>query len=487
MKELVDFSKLWTGVDWVVLLAYFVGVVGVGMFMHRKASTSFKSFFVASRRLTIPVIIGVAAAGWYDSWTFVGLAECGATMGICILVINVIPAAIFRLPLALWIGPFTRDKIPDYVVTMPDLITYLFNKPSGLLSAITPALEVFYSAALLSVIGGVLHLVSGLNIVLTMCIAGGAIILYTTMAGLWALSATDLVQFAVMTFAAGLMVVGILVQWGGLDEIWAINAAQDPNKMTLFGGLPFSECISWGMGGIAMYTSAQSYQRFGAAKGGSDIRAAYTMMMGIGVVMCCCMVLIGMTAAATYPDLYTEDWSAAYWGTVFGLLPPGCRGLVVAAIAAAVMSTTSADLLVASGVVVNDVIRPYIKKDMDDQGAIKATRIGIVVFGVLAIIGTIFWADGIARAWYYIGGFMVAVFFVPIVGGLFYKKKTRIGGMLTLYIGLIFYCIWEFVLGAPFMESNFSTWIFSFVLFFTLCPATYKWEKNREEQRKLSE
>lgn len=477
---MVDFSQLWTAADWIVLLLYFVCVVGVGMFMHRKASTSFKSFFVASRRLTIPVIIGVAAAGWYDSWTFVGLAECGATMGVCILIINVIPSAILRLPLALWIGPFTRDKIPDYVVTMPDLISYLFNRKAGLLSAITPALEVFYAAALLSVIGEVLHLVSGFNIVITMVIAGLAIILYTTMAGLWALSVTDLIQFAVMTFAGGLMVVGILIGWGGLEPIWEINGAQDPNKLTLFGGLPFSECISWGMGGIAMYTSAQSYQRFGAAKGGSDIKAAYTMMMGIGVVMCAGMVLIGMAAAATYPDFYETDFSSAYWGTVFNLLPPGCRGLIVAAIAAAVMSTMSADLLVCSGVVVNDIIKQYIKKDMTDQSAIKATRIGIVIFGLLAIVDTIFWADGIAKAWYYIGGFMVAVFFVPIVGGLFYKKKTRIGGTLAIYIGLLFYIIWEFFLGAPFVESNFATWVVSAILFFVLCPATYNWEKNKE-------
>ena len=81
-------------------------------------------------------------------------------------------------------------------------------------------------------------------------------------------------------------------------------------RLTLTGGLPISEMIGWGMGGIAMYTSAQSYQRFGAAKGGADIRAAYTIMMFIGVAMCAMMVLTGMAVSVAYPDLMriTTQW-----------------------------------------------------------------------------------------------------------------------------------------------------------------------------------
>ena len=77
---MINFTTLWGGWDWLVLLLYFVGVMTVGFVMHRKASKDFKSFFVASRKLTIPVLIGTAAASWYDSWAIVGLAECGATI-----------------------------------------------------------------------------------------------------------------------------------------------------------------------------------------------------------------------------------------------------------------------------------------------------------------------------------------------------------------------------------------------------------------------
>ena len=189
---MIDFKELWGAPDWIVLVAYFIGVMSVGFIMHRKASKNFKSFFVASRRLTIPVLIGVAAAGWYDSWTIVGLGELGSTVGISIVLFYVIPSGILRLPLALWIGPMTRDKIPDYVVTLPDLIRYFYNKTAGVLASIVPMASILYCCALLFAVGEVLNLVSGAPIWLTMIISGFAIILYTAMAGMWGLAVTCL-------------------------------------------------------------------------------------------------------------------------------------------------------------------------------------------------------------------------------------------------------------------------------------------------------
>ena len=102
---MIDFSSMWSGLDWGVIILYFVFIIAVGLTMRRRASKNMKNYFVAARRLTIPVLIGVGSASWIDSWSIVGLAECGTTMGICILFIYVIPNTILRLPLALWIGP----------------------------------------------------------------------------------------------------------------------------------------------------------------------------------------------------------------------------------------------------------------------------------------------------------------------------------------------------------------------------------------------
>ena len=179
---MVDFKELWGVFDWAVLALYFIGVMSVGFVMHRKASKNFKSFFVASRRLTIPVLIGVAGAAWYDSWTIVGLGELGSTLGISIILFYVVPGAVLRLPLALWIGPITREKLPDWVITLPDMIKFFYNKTSGVLSSIVPMASILYCCALLFAAGDVLHMVSGMPIWLAMVIGGFAIIILIIMA-----------------------------------------------------------------------------------------------------------------------------------------------------------------------------------------------------------------------------------------------------------------------------------------------------------------
>ncbi len=470
---MIDFNTLWTGLDWLILVIYFIGVLGVGFMMHKRASTSFKSFFVASRKLTIPVLIGVAMAGWYDSWTIVGLAECGWTMGISVIFIYVVPTGIMRLPLALWIGPMTRDKIPDYVVTLPDLVHYFYDKKTKLLAAVVPIFSVLYSAALLFAVGDVLHLVSGLPIYLTVVIAGLGIIFYTAMAGLWALAVTDMIQFAVMTIAAGALAIGVLTQFGGAQPIWDAISAVDPVLLTPLGHNTALDVLAWVIAAAALYVNAQSYQRFGAAKGGAEIKVAYSVMLGIGISFSSIMVFTGMAASVMFPAAASP--AEGFWATVFTVLPVGFRGLFVAALVAAVMSTSSADILISAGILAKDIIKDFFKPDLSDAGTIQVTRFLIVAVGIFIIVGTYLWSEGIAKAWYYIGGFQVAVFFIPIVAGFFYKKKTAAGGFIAVLVSIIAYAVWQFVLGAPYgIPSNVATWFISIIVYFIACSATYK-------------
>lgn len=477
---MIDFNELWSSLDWIILVVYFVAVLGVGFVMHSRASKSFKSFFVASRRLTIPVLIGVAMAGWYDSWTIVGLAECGWTMGISILFIYVVPTGLMRLPLAIWIGPFTRDKIPDYVVTLPDLVGYFYDKKTKALSTIVPIFSVLYSAALLFAVGDVLHMVSGLPIYATVVIAGVGIIFYTAMAGLWALAVTDMIQFAVMTIAAGALGLGLLLHFGGLQPVYDSIAATDPVLLTPLGHNSALDVVAWVIGAAALYVNAQSYQRFGAAKGGGEIKVAYSVMLGIGISFSAIMVFGGMAASVMFPE--AETISQGFWAAVFTVLPTGLRGLFVAALVAAVMSTSSADILISAGILAKDVCKDLIKPSMEDAAVLKLSRVMIVFVGLFIILGTYLWSDGIANAWYYIGGFQVAVFFIPIVAGFFYKRKTANGGFIAVLCGIVAYAIWEFALKAPYgIPSNVFTWVVSCVVYFIVCPITYKAQKEKDK------
>ena len=474
---MIDFKELWGAADWIVLAAYFVGVMSVGFVMHRKASKNFKSFFVASRRLTIPVLIGVAGAAWYDSWTIVGLGELGATLGISIILFYVVPGCFLRLPLALWIGPMTRDKLPDWVITLPDMIRYFYNKPAGVLASIVPMASILYCCALMFAAGDVLHLVAGVPIWATMIVAGVAIIIYTMMAGMWGLAVTDLIQFMVMTVSAGAVLLGVYMHFNGADGFLDAIMASDPEKLSLTGHQTFATAFGYVISAAALYVNAQSYQRFGAAKEGGDIKVAYTLMLVIGLIFSTAMVVAGLASSVLYPN--AETFSAGYWATIFEVLPPGIRGLFVAALIAAVMSTVSADLLITGGILVKDIYKDLFKPNLTDQGVLKGTRVMIVLLGLFIICGTYLWRNGIGNAWAIIGGFQVAVFLIPILGGFFFKRKTAKGGLIAITAGIIFYIVWQFILAAPFgIPSSVATWIFGGIVYFIACFATYKPENN---------
>ena len=471
---MLDFKELWTSIDWIVIILYFVCILMVGVSMRRRAGKSVKSFFVASRRLTIPILIGVAAAGWYDSWTIVGLAECGYTMGIVVILVFVVPEALLRLPLATIIGPHVRDKIPDWVVTVPDMMAYLYNNKVKLISAFTYIANLLYDSALLFAIAEVLKLVTGMPFVVSLVISGLVIVAYTALSGLWGLAVTDLIQFVIMTISAGALMMGIITMYGGLPEVWTRVGEINPTFLEPMGNMGIMEAIAWVISACAMYCEAACYQRFSAAQSGTEIKTAFSIMLSMGVTFSMVMVLAGMAALAFFGDVASTP-AEGFWGLVFSVLPAGMRGLFVAALCAAVMSTVSSDWLLFSTCAVNDIYRGFINKNMSEESTVKGMRIAVGVFGVICVVGTIFWADGIANAWYYLGGFLFSMFFIPITAGLFYKRKTASGGLWCIVYSAIMYVTWEFILVCPGgIPTSLFVSVTGAIVYFAVSNITYK-------------
>ena len=176
-----------------------------------------------------------------------------------------------------------------------------------------------------------------------------------------------------------------------------------------------------------------------------------------------------------FPDAAQEAPSEAFWAVVFTTLPVGLRGLFVAALLSAVMSTVSADYLICGAVVVHDIIKGFFKPDLSDKAEVWGTRVVIWVVGLLIIVATYFWSDGISKAYYYCGGFQVAAFIVPLMLGLFYKKKTPAAGFWSLLLTVVAYAVWEFVLGTPCgIPANVACIIFSVIVYVTVAKLTYK-------------
>lgn len=69
----------------------------------------------------------------------------------------------------------------------------------------------------------------------------------------------------------------------------------------------------------------------------------------------------------------------------------------------------------------------------------------------------------------------MAAFFVPLILGLFYKKKTAAAGFWSLLLSIVMYAVWQFVLQCPAgIPTNLACIIFSIVTYIVISKITYK-------------
>ena len=79
-------------------------------------------------------------------------------------------------------------------------------------------------------------------------------------------------------------------------------------------------------------------------------------------------------------------------------LPASLRGLMVAAFAAAYMSTIATQLNWGASYLVNDFYRRFLKNDASDQHYVLASQVATVLLTIISAVVT-FYMDSIAGAW----------------------------------------------------------------------------------------
>jgi len=463
---------MWSASDWISLPVYLAILLYVGFKFKERAGKNLESFFLANRCLTVPILLGTAAASWYESWTVVGLGTSAWELGIFLIFFYVAMQALVRIPLATWIGPYVRDSIPAHVVTLPDLIAHLYDKKSAYVGGVMVVTIAIYSGALLFAIGEVLHLVTGLPLFLGMVIAGAVVGIYTAAGGLYSVAVTDCVQWVIMAGSAGLAAFYLYPFVGGWEGLSKALVAQDPRLLSPIGTSNVLEAIGWSVSALALYVHPTSYQRFSAARRSSDVAIAFNLMQVFGITFSAVMVMIGVCSRALYPTLKP---ATGFWTVILSALPAGLRGLFVAALTAAVMSTVDTEFLISSTTLVKNFYKEIFRPTMSESDLIRVNRYVIYLYCVLMVGLTQLWYGGISRAWYYIGGFLTSVFFVPLVAGLLWKGRTASGCFIALVASLVFYSLWEFILGQPFgFPTNLATWLFSALVYFPACLLTQK-------------
>ncbi len=431
-------------IDSAIILVYLIGIVGVGCWAgFRRKEHEGDAYFLGGRTLTWPVIGAALFASNISTVHMVSLAECGYKSGL--LYGNFEWMAPFTLIcLSLFFAPF---YIRSNVTTLPDFLEKRYSRASRdwlTLLSIMAAIVIhigfaFYAGA------RVLHGMFGIDTNVCIFVVAGLAGLYTIVGGLLAVMWTESIQTIILLAGAicitvlGLQHVG---GWQGLQQsvhpvnFSLIRPSSDPtglSKWAVFLGYPVIGLWYWCCDQVIV-------QRVLAAKDENHARVGplftgFIKILPMFIFVLPGLICLGLVSQNPHVEPL-EDPKDTLTYLINHVLPTGVKGIMAAALLAAMMGSVSAALNSIATVFSYDVVKRW-RPETSER---RLVLIGRIVTGVamgLAILwspwvggfGTIF--QGANDLICYMAPPVTAVFLL----GVFWRKASSRAALITMLSG----------------------------------------------------
>jgi Na+/proline symporter len=269
----------------------------------------------------------------------------------------------------------------------------------------------------------ILGLVLGVSKLQALLIVMGIIALtssISTLAGLWGVLVTDLFQFVIKMGMVTALAVFAVQAVGGLDQMKAKLAAVDQARAAAQGAhgsvlnfVPDLDSAWMPMITFLVYISMNWWSTWypGAEPGGggyvaqrmfcakdekNSLLATLWFNVAHYAVRPWPWILVALTSLILFPGL--KDPETGYIRVMIAYLPASLRGLMVAAFAAAYMSTIATQLNWGASYLVNDFYRRFLKPAESDRHYVAASKWATVFLTIVSAVVT-FYMDSIAGAW----------------------------------------------------------------------------------------
>ena len=419
-------------IDYVIIVLYLSGMVGVGLWFAKK-HTDFDDFFLAGRSLTTPLLITTLISTYYGIDVLFGDSQLGFTDGVVAWFGYARPTYAFFLVAAFLLAQRLRE---ENFKSLPDILDKYYGKKTRYVGAVT---SFIYSLPALSLYGfGMLgDVILGWKPIVGMLVLGGIALVYTLTGGFWAVVLTDSIQFVMMCVVLALAFPFAMNLIGGFDSM--IDTLE-PNYFDTMGDLSTWLIVIYASTGLSILVEPTFYQRIFAAKSYKSVRNAliigifiwgsYDWMITILAMSAKVGVLKGMLPGDVAPD-------AALLTIMVAALPAGALGLFIAGVLSTEMSTLDSYCLVAGGNVAYDIYKPALKPDATDIELIKTTRYGILLSWFLGFAMAVSF-EQMLGLWVFLASILISSTLTPILLGIYIPSFRRpLAGFFSAGLGLL--------------------------------------------------
>ena len=482
--------------DIVVFAIYVAIIIGVGLWVSRDkkgAKKSTEDYFLAGKSLPWWAVGASLIAANISAEQFIGMSGSGFSIGLAIASYEWM-AAITLIIVGKYFLPIFIEK---GIYTIPEFVEKRFNKNlKTILAIFWIGLYIFVNLTSVLYLGG-LALETILGIPLMYSIIGLALfaLVYSIYGGLSAVVWTDVIQVFFLVLG-GLMTTWMAVSFiggdggflSGFDKMY--QAAPDhfnmildqsnpqfmnlPGIAVLIGGLWVANLYYWGFNQYII-------QRTLAAKSVAEAQKGILFAAFLKLIVPFLVVIPGIAAyvITQSPELMSQMGAMAMnnlppaahadqaypWLTQF--LPAGVKGVVFAALAAAIVSSLASMLNSTATIFTMDIYKAHIAPNTGDHQLVNVGRISAIAALIIACLVAPM-LGGIGQAFQYIQEYtglvspgILAVFML----GLFWKKTTSRGAIIGVVASIPFALFLKFMpLNMPFMDQMLYTLLFTIVV-----------------------
>ena len=414
----------------------------------RSATNKTVAFLLAGRNMPVIIVavmvVGLAVGGA----STVGVAESAYTKGFSAGWYNAAWGAGAIVAGLIVVSFFRKLKVR----TVPEMLGQMYGTKTRLLAVVAQLLVQMTITSLQYVAGGAIlnALLPGIFSELWqgMLVSAIIFIIITVVGGYWASGLTNLFNVIVIYVGIIIALIQTLTKFGGLKTISAA-LPQGEHWFSLVGtgiaGLGNGVGLVWIIGLMAvmitMCNSTQAVAQISFA--GRDAKTAKLGFIIGGLIILPAGFLcsyFGITAAAMFPGLKP----ALALPTVAAQLNPIIGGIFLAALWAADISTAVGLLMGCSTLVVEDVVKKVLKKEIPEEKSLLVSRITVLCISLVSFLLALT-VRGILTT--IVAGLAITTSFTLLILAGIYLPKTnkKAAGLPIVAASIIIWLFWTFI------------------------------------------
>lgn len=426
----------------VLVGVYLCACIGIGIAVSKRVLSSRDEYWVAGRRIGTVVNSMAIMAALASGGSIIGVMGLAYAQGIP-ATLALFGGAVVGFPLASILVARPLRNFGKFTIT--DFMS--FRYPHALVRYLVPILIVaaftIYIVAQLKAAGITAEALLGIPYNTALALATLVFIIYVSFGGMVAITWTDVIQGFLMLFV--IMGTALVIVWrvGSPFEIMSQATAVAPEL-----GQVANRPVSSYLGYFIIWATAipvipHIVMRVFTARDADSARLSLNLSMLVYSVMILAAVLaIVPVGRIDFPGL--QDADQLFLRVMETQFPPLIRGIAVAAVLAAVMSTTDALLLACSSAISHDLLGGLLRGRASER-TMSLVRIGSTwVIGIAALLWA-FSPPELITEFYTAGvGVLSASLFVPTIAGLWWKKANLAGGVGAVVSGAGVYILVQF-------------------------------------------